>query len=149
MTSVDQTAQERRTGTQELVEKLTNERAEVFILFNQVAGLQPYTSDKPIQKLLQEFCQVLIDYIAAGHFTLYERILNGTERRQGVVRLAEKLYPRIAKTSDSAVEFNDKYDCEDHCEKLDTLWSDLSRLGEELATRIELEDQLTEALQIQ
>jgi len=45
-----------------------------------------------------------------------------------------------------ALDFNDKYDCEDHCTVLDTLSRDLSRLGEEIAQRIELEDKLLTAM---
>jgi regulator of sigma D len=33
-----------------------------------------------------------------------------------------------------------------HCEIDNTLWAELSRLGEELATRVELEDRLITAI---
>ena len=138
---------ERRTGTRELVGKLMAERAEMLTLFCRCAGLEPYQDDAPVTKVLQEFCQVLVDYIAAGHFALYDRVLNGTERRQAVVELAEALYPRIAATTEAAVAFNDKYDCGEDCRDLEALMADLSRLGEELAARIELEDRLIQALQ--
>jgi regulator of sigma D len=152
MTNVGGSVKERRAGTQELIEKLTRERTEMLVLFCRVAGLEPYSTekpsvDRPMQEMLQDFCQVLVDYIAAGHFALYERIINGTERRQAVVELAEELYPRITETTDAALDFNDKYDCEDHCEVIDGLWQDLSRLGAEIAMRIELEDRLISALQ--
>lgn len=147
MVDLEQQVQERRTGTQDLIYKLNQERTEMLVLFCRTAGLEPYHSSQPIQEVLQRFCQVLIDYVAVGHFTLYERILNGTERRQEVVRLAERLYPDIAETTDAAVSFNDKYDCEDHCEIGDGLSADLSALGEKLATRIALEDQLIAALE--
>jgi len=116
-------------------------------LYCQLAGLETYgngknTRVKHSQELLQKFCQVLVDYIAAGHFSLYERVVNGTERRQQVSGLAEKLYPRIAKSTEVALDFNDKYDCNDKCEISASLSDDLSRLGEELAARIELEDRL-------
>jgi regulator of sigma D len=45
-----------------------------------------------------------------------------------------------------AVNFNDKYDISDHQLELDHLAEDLSQLGEELAVRIELEDQLLSAM---
>jgi len=135
-------AQERRRGSQDLVEKLVTERTEMLATFCRLAGIEPYTPNKPVQKLLQEFCQILVDYVAAGHFALYERIVAGTERRRGLADLAAEVYPRIANTTDTALDFNDKYDCEDHCTALESLGADLSRLGEELAVRIELEDRL-------
>lgn len=137
--------QERRSGSRELVKKLLTERTEMLVLFCRLAGLEPFKEEKQrtsAQKLLQEFCQVLVDYIAAGHFCLYERIANGAERRQALAALAAQYYPRIAETTDAALAFNDKYDCEDHCEITPDLAKDLSHLGEQLAARIELEDQL-------
>lgn len=140
---------ERRAGSAGIGEKLVAERAEMLVLFCQAAGLQPFpkeTDQKVVQQHLQKFCQVLMDYVAAGHFGLYERIAAGKERRHGIAELASKLYPRIAETSEVAVAFNDKYDCHDHCEIGDSLDKDLSILGEELAVRAELEDRLLNAM---
>jgi len=139
--------QDRRTASRELVDKLLVERGEMLVLFCRTAGLQPYHNGGSMQAVLQQFCQVLVDYIAAGHFALYGRILDGTERRQQLLQLAEKLYPSISDTTSAAVDFNDKYDCEDHCDVAGSLAEDLSHLGEKLALRIELEDRLIEALQ--
>jgi regulator of sigma D len=144
-------AQERRTGSRELVQKLVTERTEMLALYCQLAGLEPYNNGKtsrikPAQEMLQKFCQVLVDYIAAGHFSLYERIVNGTERRQQVAALAEKLYPQISSSTEAALDFNDKYDCGDHCEISMAFSDDLSKLGEMLASRIELEDKLIQQL---
>jgi regulator of sigma D len=142
---------ERRAGTREMVSRLLAERTEMLALYCRLAGLVPYNDDKqekPAQKLLQEFCQVLVDYIAAGHFSLYERIINGTERRRDVAGLAEGLYPRIAESTESALNFNDKYDCGDHCEITESLEMDLSKLGEELAARIEYEDKLINTIDV-
>ncbi len=137
--------EERRRGTQNMVAKLMAERTKMLTLFCRLAGLEPFEEAKnhtSTQKLLQQFCQLLVDYIAAGHFGLYERIVNGTERRGGLATLAEELYPRIAASTEVALDFNDRYDCEDHCDLSPEFESDLSRLGEELAARIELEDKL-------
>jgi len=142
---------ERRTGSQELVQKLVTERTEMLSLYCQLAGLEPYGNSKNSrvknsQEMLQKFCQVLVDYIAAGHFSLYERIVNGTERRQQISALAENLYPRIAESTEAALDFNDKYDCGDHCEIAASFSDDLSQLGEKIAARIELEDKLLRQL---
>ncbi len=59
--------------------------------------------------------------------------------------MAEDIYPRILDSTQIILDFNDKYDCEDHCEVVTTLGGDLSKLGEVLADRIELEDRLIAA----
>lgn len=135
-------APDRRSGSRSLVTRLLQERRDMLVLFCRVAGLDPFPHGERTRQLLQEFCQILVDYVAAAHFSLYERILNGTERRQSLVRLAQTLYPRIEACTETAIVFNDKYDCEDRCRDLSLLPDDLSELGEALALRIELEDQL-------
>ena len=137
---------ERRTNTQSLIDKLMKERQEMLVLFCQVAGLEPYRRSDSLDNLLQTFCQVLIDYTAFGHFEVFGRISEGNERRTGVVRVAQEIYPDFLLASEAAVAFNDKYDLSDHALVLDHLSEDLSRLGEELAVRIELEDQLLSSM---
>lgn len=141
--------QERRAGSKNMVEKLSAERAGMLSLFCKVAGLEPYKDNKATKhepEVLKEFCQLLVDYIAAGHFSLYERIINGSERRRAISKLAEDLYPRIANTTEAALAFNDKYDTEEQRDEAPDLETDLSRLGEQLELRMELEDQLLRAL---
>jgi regulator of sigma D len=140
-------AGERRIGTKDIVDKLLSERQEVLVLFCRVAGFNPYNKGhKPTIDLLQEFCQVLVDYSAFSHFEIYQRIVNGDERREQVIKVAEEVYGRIAEASEVAVAFNDKYDAADHSLILDHLSDDMSALGEELAMRIEMEDRIISAL---
>ncbi|BAN68505.1 Rsd/AlgQ family anti-sigma factor [endosymbiont of unidentified scaly snail isolate Monju] len=98
------------------------------------------------EQLLQRFCEILVDYSAFAHFEIYERIINGKERRSRVVEVAREVYPRIAEASEVAVEFNDKYDASDHTLDLHALDKDLNKLGEELAVRAEMEDRIIAAL---
>ncbi len=137
---------ERRSTSREAVGRLLLERRDMLVLFCRVAGLDPFPHNAKVQEVLQEFCQVLVDYVAAAHFSLYERIVNGTERRTAVVALAHDLYPQIEMCTETAIVFNDKYDCADQCQDIAHLHADLSELGEALATRIELEDRLIAAL---
>jgi regulator of sigma D len=88
---------------------------------------------------------VLVDYSAFGHFEIYERIVKDGGKGGPVVEVAREVYPRIAETSEIAVEFNDKYDAADHQLDMQDLDGDLSRLGEELAVRIEMEDRIINA----
>jgi len=135
-------ARERRTGTQEMIDKLLAERQEVLVMFCQVAGLEPYSRTESLDNLLQSFCQLLVDYTAFGHFEVFGHISDGSERRSSVLKVASEIYPDFVEASEAAVNFNDKYDLSDHALNFDNLAEDLSKLGEELAGRIELEDRL-------
>ena len=133
---------DRRSETRSLIDRMLSQRQKMLVLFERCAGVEPYADERPNDELLQEFSQILVDYIASGHFGLYERISEGKERRRGIVKLAEELYPRIANTTQAAVEFNDIYEQSNGEEIGGDLMKVLSKLGEELAIRIDLEDQL-------
>ena len=79
-------SRDRRSGTRALIDKMLSERQHMLVLFERLAGVAPYADEMPDNELLQEFSQILVDYIASGHFGLYERIVEGTERRRGVVK---------------------------------------------------------------
>jgi regulator of sigma D len=133
---------DRRHHTSKMVQELLDERTQVWSLYCVIGRMKPFTRDQPLELKIREFCQLLIDYISLGHFGIYQRIIDGRERRLKVIEVAEQIYPRIAEATDIAVDFNDKYE-KLSGERLRThLAEDLSTLGEELATRIELEDRL-------
>lgn len=135
----EQKHQERRRD--DVVRSLITERTEMLVTYCRLAGVEPFNPPtKSVHELLQEFCQVLVDYIAAGHFTLYDRLGGKNERRKELREVAERVYPRIAESTDAALAFNDKYS--DGNGSLLELSRDLSRLGEEIAARIDLEDKL-------
>lgn len=137
---------ERRVRTRDMIDKWLAERQEMLVLYCQLAGLEPYTPERSTRELLRNFCQVLVDYIAFGHFEIYNRISQGGERRQSVLRIAEEVYPKIAEVAEISVAFNDKYEATDNFPSMEQLDQDLSVLGAEIAQRIELEDRVVQAL---
>ena len=141
-----ETIKERRSKTTKLIDHMIDERKQLLALLLQVSDLESENILEPDQDILDEFCQVLVDYIAAGHFGLYERIIEGKERRKEVSELAVKVYPRIEEVTQAALAFNEKYDPDNAVLNLSQLQQDLSELGEQLSTRMELEDQLINAL---
>jgi regulator of sigma D len=148
-TQEEYTGKNRRTGSRDLTRQLTAERNQMLVAFCQLAGVEPF--DDPVnfdkwRERLEEFCQILVDYMAIGHFGLYQRIIDGTERRAKVRELAEKLYPGLASTTETALDFNDKYETATLQPANSDFSQDLSSLGEVLATRIDLEDQLLSVL---
>ena len=146
MADKQNTLKERRNQTTKLIDHMLVERNQLLALLLQTSAIKPDSATDSDNDLLNEFCQVLVDYIAAGHFGLYERIVKGKERRKSVSDLAMKVYEKIDETTQTALSFNEKYDPDNETTDLSRLQEDLSRLGEALTTRIELEDQLINQL---
>ncbi len=142
MTSTQRASIDRRSKSLNKLNTLMETRTETLTLFSQLAGMRPYQPNKELQLMLQEFCETLVDYTASAHFQLYRFIEEDAERRTEVRKIAEKIYPEIAASTRFILDFNEKYDCEDHCDNLSMLEHDLSKLGEVLADRITLEDQI-------
>ena len=150
MTSEHASTNDRRRRSQEKLATLVSTRSQTLSLYSELAKQRPFEADEMTTEALQEFCQALIDYTASAHFQLYRYISDKLERRAPVLQLADRVYPRIVQTTDSILRFNDKYESVDLLnggkEVLVLLDSDLSSLGETLAERIQLEDEVIGAI---
>ena len=146
MLNAAETANERRTQSHNLIGDLVSTRTEMLALYSKLASKKPFTEEGAVTDLLQEFCQIMVDYTASAHFRLYRFLDERIERRRGVLRIAEVIYPRVIETTQAIVDFNDRYDGSNTQFDPGSLEQDLSWLGERLAERIELEDQLIEVL---
>lgn len=123
-----------------------HERQKLISSFFELSAQNPARTNG--QKLntqkLEKFCEVLVDYVSAGHFEIYQALLpqaKETSKPEG--KLASKLYPALVHSTEHALTFNDKYANEAGYRKLlDDFSGDLSELGEGLEERFELEDLL-------
>jgi len=152
MTDPSPSGAERRERLDHTIESLTKLRQDVVVAYCRLAGVSSFDRrDSEEHRIepdaLRAFCQIMVDYTAMGHFEVYQRIIEGKERRRTVKEAAAQVYPAIAETTDWLVDFNDKYDAFDGTDDdMDMLAGDLSRLGEIITVRGELEDQILEAL---
>ncbi len=141
--SAENDRRQRQTHT---INELLNERQEVLVAMCQLADLDAEVPADMVASNLKSFSQTLVDYTALGHFEIYERIIEGKERRVSVSQVANMVYPTISATTEKIVEFNDKYEGVDDSESLQGLHDDLSAIGEVMAERIESEDQLLQEM---
>ncbi len=137
---------ERRQQTLKLAQELVQERGQLWALHEQLLNMQPYTQEQALEPLARQFCQILMDYVSLEHFGIYQHLIDGSERRRGVLELAENIYPRIVEMTDIALDFNEKCESFSPQELRRQLAGELALLGEELAIRIELEDRLIDAM---
>jgi regulator of sigma D len=99
MNENEMTASERRGDTSQVISSMLAERNQLLSFRIECSAFKSGNTADLDREVLNEFCQILVDYIASGHFGLYERIVEGTERRRGVADLAVKLYPLIDETT--------------------------------------------------
>lgn len=143
-------AKEQWAGLHQALDRWLEERQELLVRYCQIASLPPY--DKHWEKLppaqeIRAFCEILIDYISAGHFELYDHILEeANAHNQSTAEFGDKIYPQIHTTTETALDFHDTYAEVCDTDTLPNFTRDISSLGEALQTRLELEDQLIQML---
>jgi regulator of sigma D len=132
----------------DLVAKLLAARQESLVLYHRLAALKPFTLADPVRHQLRRFRQTLVDYLALGPFEVFQALEEqpADSPYQQARQLARQLYDRIARTTQAALAFHDRYDGDLSDPALAGLDKELSRLGELLAARIELEDRIVAAV---
>lgn len=151
-------AQSKWGGSHSAIDNWLNERQDLLVHYCKLVGTEKNGQNEkalPNHQDIVLFCQVMMDYISAGHFEVYEQIVkackvNGSKSHA----LAVSLYPKIDSTTDTALCFNDKYadlDSEENKGKTpDEIFvefdADLSIVGQALEERFGLEDELIETL---
>ena len=92
------------------------------------------------RQTLDRFCEVLVDYVSAGHFEVFCALLEEGERFGARrCREAARLYAGIVPTTSVALDFNDHFFNGGSGRDLAV---ELSRLGQILAERFDREDAL-------
>ncbi len=139
-------------GTLTAIDNWLNERQEVLVGYCELAGLPPNERGErnlPDINKVQEFCQLLVDYVSTGHFEVYDQVVSKCETHGGEsAELAKMLYPKISETTDTALAFNDKYAELGLEEEMLSFDTDLSNLGQMMEARFALEDEMLRTLHI-
>ncbi|MCA0913723.1 MULTISPECIES: sigma D regulator [Marinobacter] len=141
-------ARERWGGVSELIDRWLKERQELLVQYCELSGESDFSQTDALREKIVRLCEVLVDYVSAGHFEVYEQLIQeAREFNDGGLELAAKLYPRIEQTTEVALNFNDRLDGRELSEvEIRELFNELSRLGEVLESRFEMEDFLIENL---
>lgn len=144
-------AQQKWGGTHQTIDVWLQERKELLVKFCALAGLPPFEqlpAALPKRQDITAFCEVLMDYISAGHFELYDKISAQCDSMNSE-NLSVKLVPQITESTEIALTFHDTYADIDNATELEHFDARLSQLGQLLEDRFALEDQLIQQLHIQ
>ena len=71
----------RRTRQTHTINSLLQQRQQVLVTMCELAELEAGNPTNVVIDNLRHFNQRLVDYTALGHFEIYERIVDGKERR--------------------------------------------------------------------
>lgn len=140
-----ESARERWGGVSEIIDRWLQERKELLVIYCALSKRDTDDTAEEREAKLRRFCQIMVDYVSAGHFEIYEQlVLEGKEfgDEEGLKK-AKAFYKTIDGTTEGILDFNDKYQ---ETDDLEVLEKDLNALGEAMATRFEAEDNMIEIL---
>ena len=144
-------AKQRWGGAHAAVDTWLQERQAMLIEYFKLAGLPPYEREAhalPAAQDITHFCELLMDYISAGHFEVFDTIIrNSLKAPKSTRELADEIFPLIGDTTEIALDFNDSYGEVTPESELNGFDRDLSNLGEALELRMEFEDRLLNTLE--
>ena len=139
-------AKERWGGVNEIIDRWLEERQQMLVQYCALSGLDAGSDNDALRgDKLRELCQILVDYVSAGHFEIYDQLMKEGREFEDDEALQEagKLYSLVDKTTEKLLDFNDKYL---ETDDLSSLTDDLSNLGEILETRFSAEDRMISVL---
>ncbi len=139
-------ARERWGGVNDIIDRWLEERQQLLVKYCALSSLESASlSSEQRGEMLKEVCQILVDYVSAGHFEIYDQLIKEGREFEDKEALQEAgtLYTSIDKTTEKLLDFNDKYLETDDLSSID---ADLSRLGETLETRFTAEDRMIAVL---
>ncbi|EAR61181.1 Rsd/AlgQ family anti-sigma factor [Neptuniibacter caesariensis] len=139
-------AKERWGGVSEIIDSWLEERQ---ALISQFVHLPEHHINDELNTKVQSFCQVLMDYLSSGHFEVYEQLLReGSDFDDGSLEEGQSILPKIQISTDVALDFNDDFSnlLDPTVQQIREFSERLSKLGEALEERFELEDQMIAVL---
>lgn len=139
-------AQERWGGVHQIIDRWLGERRELIVHMFAINGGPEgsQADDTPLEVRVQQFCEILVDYVSAGHFEVYEQLLREAEEfKDADMETVSRIVAALDANTEHVLAFNDAYrDVTEARQHLDQLEGDLSNLGEKLEERFELEDRM-------
>lgn len=139
-------AQERWGGVSQIIDRWLQSRQALLVSFCNLSEKKEITDDdKEAETSVRTLCQRLVDYVSAGHFEVYDQLIQEGKAFGDTEGLQEgkSLYREIDATTDLVVDFNDKYQ---ETDDLGCLAKDLSEIGVALETRFAAEDRMIDTL---
>ena len=133
-------------AVEDLLTRWLKERRELLGKYTEiVVAMDSSSHDEALAKRQGALCEILVDYVSAGHFEVFNELLNEAESfADGSEALAQQLIPAIGDTTEVILAYEEKYG--GGANNADTLRRDLSSLGELLESRFVLEDRLIAGL---
>ena len=135
-------ARERWGGVSTIIDHWLDERASLIRILMDIRHTKV---GEELDERLGEFCQLLVDYLSSGHFEVYQQLVaEGEAFSDSQLAEAQSLLPKIQISTDLALDFNDRFSDLPAATVEDIRYfsDQVSKLGEALADRFELEDQM-------
>ncbi len=131
------------------IKRLLKQRNAIFVQYCKLVGVKQLENMQQSEikaAELARLCEMISDYVAIGHFEVYHRIIEHTERRLPVLTVSAQVQSDIQTTTNYLIDITEKYDGFEQADideqVQSTLLHDLLQIADYLTKRSDLENQL-------
>ena len=107
----NETLQGHWNSVSEMIERWIEERRELLVKYCELTEVTDFSdAENNYDAELQQFCEIMVDYVSVGHFEVFEQITKEAEifgNDQGLDK-SPKLIDKIQTTTELILDFNDK-----------------------------------------
>ncbi len=137
-------------GQSAVIDHWLETRQQLIVEYCKLLSIQPNSAQGivslPSSDEMASFCGHLVDYISEGHFKIYDMVMDrwkatGFRTNEDI----DTAYSKIVLTTEPLLEFTDTYAENSNLEESDVI-QDLSKMGEILELRFEVEDTLIQLI---
>lgn len=145
----EQDVEDRYQWINEMIKSRQNLVVAYMELLTKLHSNSSFAHSDELKAKITSFCEDIIDYVSHGHFDLYPKIIALIENASGrSLSIAHRVLPKIEKTTDFLMRFNDRYSEASENEDYKSLISDLENVGSFLEQRFKNEDRLIIGLRL-
>jgi len=140
------TLKERWGGVTDIIDRWLDSRQDMLLAFCDLTTSEnSEIASAAYGSQLKNFCELLMDYISAGHFEVFQQLMEEGRAFGDDKAIIESsdLLNQVHESTQKTLDFNDTYLATNN---LDSITLDLTKLGVILAERFEAEDRMIEVL---
>ena len=133
---------ERQEHFRQIAKSLIESRTQALALYKDVMSYQPFDDSATFREILEDLCEMLVDYTGKVHFNLLNNIQDEFELDDNVIAMCSDISHQLVDNTQQILDFHDLYNSDVKETQMEKLNQSLNELGEIIADRITLEDKV-------
>ncbi len=129
------------------IRSLLDARTKTLSAYQQVMSYHPFENSEILREVLEDFCEQLVHYSGKVHFSLLNYIEEHFAEQTDIIEKANMVAGQLVQNTQIILDFQDAYSYDSKHTDIQRLEKRMNQIGEIIADRIAMEDQLLDMVQ--